>query len=124
MKNFDRVRCPGMAEIVKVHSCGQRIGAIDNLGNLGIYTFDPAFHNSCVYAMKKASAIDFCYLNPSVIAMISPLAVSVYDTLIHPKRQMKFKQSFSKDPIAISSTKDNKIIVLRKNEVLIYDIRM
>lgn len=123
MKNFDRVKCPGMTEIVKVHSCGQRVGAIDGLGNLGIYTFDTAFQNNCVYGMKKTSAIDFCYLNPSIIAMITPSCVSVYDTLIHPKRQLKFKQSFYKDPIAIASNNNHRIVVLRKSEVLIYDIR-
>lgn len=104
-----------MSEIVKLHSCGQRIGAVDNSGSLGIYNFDPTFHNNCVYSLKKASVIDFAYLNPSVVAVISSSAVSVYDTLIHPKRQLKFKQPFTKDPIAISSTLDNRIVVLRKS---------
>ncbi len=124
LKNFDRVKCSGMSEIVKLHSCGQRMGASDSLGNLSIYNFDHSFHNNCVYSLKKSSVIDFCYLNPSVISVITPAAVSVYDTLIHPKRQLKFKQPFTKDPIAITSTTGNRIVVLRKTEVLIYDIRM
>lgn len=124
LKNFDRVKCPGMSEIVKLHSCGQRIGAVDSSGSLGIYNFDPAFHNNCVYSLKKASVVDFSYINPSVVAVISSSAVSVYDTLIHPKRQLKFKQPFTKEPISVCSTADNRIVVLRKSEVLIYDIRM
>jgi phosphoribulokinase len=115
LRNFDRVKCPGMSEIVKLHSCGQRMGAVDSSGNLSIYNFDAGFHNNCVYSLKKANIINFCYLNPSVIAMVSNSALHVIDTLIHPSRQLKFKQTFTKEPISVSTAKDNRIVVLRKN---------
>ena len=123
LKNFDRVKCTGMNEIVKLHSSGQRMGVIDSAGTFGLFTFDPSFHNNCVYSLAKSSIIDFCYLSPSVISTISPSGVNVVDTLIHPKRQLKFKQTFTKDPIAVASADNNRIAVLRKNEVLIYDTR-
>jgi len=50
--------------------------------------------------------------------------VSVYDTLIHPTKQLKFKQTFSKEPISITTIDDKRIAVLRKNELLTYDIRV
>jgi hypothetical protein len=39
LKNFDRLKTPHLGEIVKLHSSGQRIGASDSAGNLGIYHF-------------------------------------------------------------------------------------
>ena len=96
---------------------------MDSNGNLNLYHFDPAFQNNCVYSLKKNSIIDFCYLNPSVLAVISSTQIQVFDTLINPKRQLKFKQPFTKDPLSISSIGPNRVAVLRKNEVLIYDIR-
>jgi hypothetical protein len=99
------------------------MGAIDYHGNFGLYNFDPSFTNNCVYALKKSSVINFCYLNPSVIAMVSANSLHVIDTLIHPKRQLKFKHSFNKDPIAIQNAGDNRVVVLRKHDVLIYDTR-
>jgi hypothetical protein len=72
------------------------MGVVDNGGTFSIYNFDPSFQNNCVYSLKKASIINFCYLNPSVVAMVSPTALHVIDTLIHPNRQLKFKQNFNK----------------------------
>lgn len=108
---------------MKLHSCGQRLGVVDYNGNFSIYNFDPSFTNNSVYSLKKASIINFCYLNPSVISMVSSNSLHVIDTLINPKRQLKFKHSFNKDPLAISACGNNRVVVLRKNDVLIYDIR-
>jgi hypothetical protein len=41
--------------------------------------------------MKKTGAVDFCFLSPSVLGIISANGVQVVDTLIHPKREVKFK---------------------------------
>jgi hypothetical protein len=59
--------------------------------------------------------IDFSFIKPSIIATISNNSVCVYDTLIHPTKQLKFKQTFTKDPISVSTINDKKIAVLRKN---------
>ena len=58
-----------------------------------------------IYSLKKNNIVNFCFLNPSVIAMISNNSLHVIDTLLHPNRQVKFKQTFNKDPIAVTSTK-------------------
>ena len=99
------------------------MGVVDNGGNFSIYNFDPSFNNNCVYELKKASVINFSYFNPTVIAMVSSNTLHVIDTLIHPKRQLKFKHTFNKDPISVSVAGNNRVVVLRKNDVLIYDIR-
>ena len=99
------------------------MGVVDNSGSFSIYNFDPSFTNNCVYSVKKCSIINFCYLNPSVIAMVSSNSLHVVDTLIHPKRQIKFKHIFNKDPLSLATVGDNRIVVLRKHDALIYDIR-
>lgn len=99
------------------------MGVLDSGGNFSIYNFDPSFQNNCVYTLKKASITNFCYLNPSVIAMVSSTSLHIIDTLIHPNRQLKFKQNFNKEPIALSVASDNNIVILRKHDILIYDIR-
>lgn len=124
LKNFDRIKCPLLGEIVKLHSCGQRIGVADSSGNLGVHILDHKFTNNCVFSLKKANVVDFSFLRASLLAVLSSNAVQVYDTLLHPKRQLKFKQPFTKDPLAISAIDETRIAVLRKNEVLIYDTRM
>jgi len=58
------------------------------------------------------------------MTVISQSAVQVYDTLLSPKRQLKFKQPFTKEPLSVAAINDYRIAVLRKNEVLTYDIRM
>lgn len=58
------------------------------------------------------------------MTIISQSAVQVYDTLLSPKRQLKFKQPFTKEPLSVAAINDYRIAVLRKNEVLTYDIRM
>lgn len=73
----------------------------DSSGNLGVHLFDTKYINSCVFSLKKAGVIDFCFLRPSVMAVLSTTAVHVYDTLLHPKKQLKFKQPFTKDPISV-----------------------
>jgi hypothetical protein len=103
LKNFDRIKCPEVGEIVRLHSSGQRIGVADSAGNLGVHVFDSKYINSCVFSLKKAGVVDFCYMKPSVMAVLSNTVVQVYDTLLHPKRQLKFKQPFTKDPISVSA---------------------
>lgn len=77
-----------------------------------------------MFSLKKAGVIDFCHLRPSIIAVISTQGVNVYDTLLHSKRQLKFKQTLTKEPTSILSLSEHRIAVLRKNEVLLYDTRI
>jgi hypothetical protein len=53
--------------------------------------------------LRKAGVVDFSFMRPSVLAVLSSSAVQVYDTLLHPKRQLKFKQPFTKDPISVAA---------------------
>ena len=99
------------------------MGVVDKPGNFNIYNFDPSFTNNNVYSLKKASIINFCYFSPSVISMISSNSLHVIDTLIHPNRQLKFKHTFNKQPISLATAGPNRIVVLRKNDALIYDVR-
>ena len=115
LKNFDRIKCAEVGEIVRLHSCGQRVGVSDLAGNLGLHVFDSKYINSCVFSLKKAGVLDFCYMRPSVLAVLTSSAVQVYDTLLHPKRQLKFKQPFTKDPLSVSAISDTRLAVLRKN---------
>ena len=124
LKNFDRIKCPNMSEIVRLHSCEQRIGAIDSLGSFGVYNFDNKYTNACVYSIRKMSLIDFTFIRPSLLATISSNSLCVYDTLIHPTKQLKFKQPFTKDPLALTTISERRIAVLRKHELLTYDIRI
>jgi hypothetical protein len=79
-----------MADIVKVHSSGLRVGLLDSQSALSIFHLD-LIQTKSVFNMKKSGAIDFCFLSPSVLGMISTNGVQIVDTLIHPKRQIKFK---------------------------------
>jgi hypothetical protein len=124
LKNFDRIKCPSVGEIVRLHASCQRVGVADSAGNLAVHVFDSKFLNPCVFQLKKAGVVDFSFMRPSVMAVLSNTAVNVYDTLLHPKRQLKFKQPFTKDPISVTAIDETLLAVLRKNEVLIYDIRM
>jgi hypothetical protein len=124
MKNFNRINCAGMSDIVKIHPSSHRISVSDSTGSLLTYNFDKNYQNNCVFGLKKAGIIDFCHLRPSVIATISAQGINIYDTLLHPKRQLKFKQTFTKEPTSIIAVNDKIISVLRKNEVLLYDIRV
>lgn len=87
---------------MRLHSSGQRVGVSDSVGNLGVHLFDTKYINSCVFSLKKGGVVDFCFLRPSVLAVLSSTGVQVYDTLLHPKRQLKFKQTFTKDPISLA----------------------
>lgn len=68
-----------------------------------------------MFSLKKASVVDFSFLRSSVLAVLSSNAVQIYDTLLHPKRQLKFKQPFTKDPLTVSAIDETNIAVLRKN---------
>jgi len=92
-----------VGEIVRLHSSGQRVGVADSNGNLGVHVLDSKFTNPCVFQLRKAGVVDFSFMRPSVLAVLSSSAVQVYDTLLHPKRQLKFKQPFTKDPIAVAA---------------------
>ncbi len=46
----------------------------------------------------------------------------MYDTLLHSKRQAIFKIQMSTAPVGISHLSQNEIVVLRRNEVQIYDV--
>ena len=49
MKNFNRITCQGLHDIVKVSSIGQRVGALDNVGNFNIYGFDHKYANKSLF---------------------------------------------------------------------------
>lgn len=86
---------------MRLHASGQRVGVADSAGNFGVHVFDNKFVNLCVFQLKKAAVVDFTFMKPSVLAVLSSNALQVYDTLLHPKRQLKFKQPFTKDPISV-----------------------
>jgi hypothetical protein len=54
-------------------------------------------------------------MKPSVLAVLNSTTVQIYDTLLHPKRQLRFKQSFNREPLAVSALGENRIAVLNKN---------
>lgn len=79
-----------MSDIVKIHCAGSRVGVLDSQSHLSIFHLD-SVHNKSVFSMKKTAALDFCFLSPSVLGVISANGLQVVDTLLHPKRQVKFK---------------------------------
>lgn len=79
------------------------MGVADSAGNFGVHVLDNKFVNPCVFQLKKAAVVDFTFMKPSVLAVLSSNALQVYDTLMHPKRQLKFKQPFTKDPISVAT---------------------
>jgi hypothetical protein len=79
-----------MSDIIKVHCAGSRVGGLDSQSYLSIFQLD-SIQNNSVFSMKKTGAVDFCFLSPSVLGIISANGVQVVDTLIHPKREVKFK---------------------------------
>jgi len=90
LKCIDKIKCPGLSDIVKVHCAGSRVGALDSQTHLSLFQLD-SIQNKSVFTMKKSGAVDFCFLSPSILGVISANGVQVVDTLIHPKRQVKFK---------------------------------
>ena len=40
MRNFNRIVCTGLENVIRIQSVGQRIYALDNAGNLFGYVFD------------------------------------------------------------------------------------
>lgn len=90
LKCIDKIKCPGMTDIVKVHCAGSRVGALDSQSHFSLFQLD-SIQNKSVFSMKKSGAVDFCFLSPSVLGVISANGLQVVDTLIHPKRQIKFK---------------------------------
>jgi hypothetical protein len=91
---------------------------------LNSYYFDPKYNNNCVFSLKKANIVDFCHLNSSTIGTLNNTSIQIYDTLLHPKRQNTFKLNVGNQPTCISAINQTKIAVMRKNEALIYDLRM
>ena len=123
LKVQDRIKCANMLDIVKIHSSCQRVGVLD-LATLNLYHLESAYHSKCLYSLKRNNLLDFCFLSPSQLGVISNSSVQIVDTLLHPNRQSKFKQNLSKEPLSICRISDNKMAVLRKGDVLIYDLRM
>ena len=124
LKNFNRIPCSNLGEITKIWSFEHRVTVIDSSGSLGSYNFDPKYTNNCVFSLRKAGIVDFCPLNSSTFCTITNNSIQVFDTLLHPNRQSIFKLKVSNDPTAIRPLQDRRFVVMRKSELLIYDIRM
>lgn len=84
--------------------------------------FDYKFTAKTVFELKKLGIIDFTCPNPSQIGIITSNSVQFYDTLLHSKRQCIFKVQISAPPVSIASLSATMIVILRKNEVQIYDV--
>lgn len=113
-----------MSDIVKLSSFEQRITALDSSGNLSTYSFDPKITGNTVFNIKKAGITDFCILSPTIYAYSTTNSLQVVDSLLHPKRQCVFKLNMSQQPQCIESLLESKIVVCRKTDLQIYDIRM
>lgn len=122
VKNYNRISCLGMQEIVKIQSIGQRVYAIDRYGSLSCYLFDYRFNSKPIFELKKLGITDFACPNPSQFGCITPNSLQFYDTLLHPKRQCTFRVQMSVPPIAVSYLSSTQLVILRKQEVQIYDI--
>lgn len=123
-KHYNRIKCPGLGDIVKIRSYEQRVNALDNYGNLGSFCFDSKISGNCVFALKKAGVIDFCPITPTTYGFITNSSIQVVDSLLHPKRQTVFKVQTNQAPVAVEYFNKTKLAVCRKSDILFYDIRM
>lgn len=124
LKNYNRIRCQGMSEIIKIESQNQRVIGMDNNGSLGCFSFDAKISGNCLFSLKKASIIDFCMMTPTLYGVLTPNSVQIYDTLLPPKRQNVFKVQLGNNPTFLTSPSPSKMMVGRKHELLFYDVRM
>ena len=124
LSNYHRFRCPGMTDIVKTLSFDQRVGAMDSAGNLSCFNFDSKLSGSCVFSLKKAGVADFCMMKPSVLGLCTNNSLQVVDTLLHPKRQVVFKYQTSQTPLAVDFMGEHRLVAARKNDVVVFDVRM
>jgi hypothetical protein len=123
-KNYNKIKCPGMSDIIKIKSYEQRVTALDSSGTMNSYCLDSKISGNCVFEMKKAGVVDFCPMTTTTYGFCTSSGIQVVDSLLHPKRQIVFKTQTSQTPIAVSYFQDTMLAVCRKSDVLIYDIRM
>lgn len=121
---YNRIKCPTLGDIVKIKSYEQRVTVLDNNGNMCSYSFDDRITGNCVFAMRKASIVDFCSITPTTYGVVTSSHIQVVDSLIHPNRQVVFKVPINQSPLGVDYFRGTKLSVLRRNDMLVYDIRM
>lgn len=63
-------------------------------------------------------------MTPTTYGICTNSSIQVLDTLLHPKRQVVFKTSTNQAPIAVDYFNRTKLAICRRNDMLVYDIRM
>ena len=113
-----------MGDIIKTASFEQRVAALDGSGTLSCFAFDSKITGNCVFNMKKAGVVDFCMMKPTIFGLCTGNSIQVIDTLLHPKRQSVFRLQMAQSPLGVQNYRETKLAVARKNDLLVYDIRM
>lgn len=122
--NYNRIKCTGLGDIMKIRSYEQRVTVLDKDGNLGSYSFDSKITGNSVFSLKKAGVIDFCLMTPTTYGFCTSNSIQVIDSLLHPKRQVVFKTQTNQAPIAVDYFNQTKLAICRRGDVNIYDTRM
>lgn len=94
-KNFNKIPCRELGDIVKISTSysNDLIGGIDSDGSLLSLHFNSSYNGSQSIHLKKSNIIDFCYLNSNLVAAGSKDgSINVYDPLLHPNRNVIFKE--------------------------------
>lgn len=113
-KGYNRILCPGLVEIVKIQSVGQRLYLLDKEGSFSCFIFDWTFTYKPMFELKKMGIIDFTCPTPSQFGCITSNSFQYYDTLLHPKRQCVFKVQMSTPPVSILCLSPTQFVILRK----------
>jgi hypothetical protein len=119
IKNFNRINCPGISEIVKLKTdiANDFIGCADSDGNFCSYRFDNSYSGVPNLQLKKANVADFVYLNSNLLATVSNKdnLLQVYDPLLNPQRNVIFKERVSNVIGLEYAPSTKKIMVFRKS---------
>jgi hypothetical protein len=114
VKGYNRIICPGMVEIVKLQSIGQRVYLLDKEGSFVCFLFDYTFAYKPVFELRKMGVVDFACSSPSQFGCITSNSFQFYDTLLHPKRQCVFKVQMSTPPVGVACLSSTQFVILRK----------
>lgn len=93
LNNYNKIKCPGMHDIIKISSFEQRVTALDNNGSLSSYSFDQKISGVSVFNRHKANINDFCILSPTIYCYSTNNSIQIIDSLLHPNRQVVWKTS-------------------------------
>lgn len=117
-KNFNKITCPALGDIIKlkVDINNNYIGGSDSQGNFAAYKFNNTYQSHCIFSLKKSNISDFSFMNSNIIATCSQKdsLIQVFDPLIHPNRNVIFKDSISYINHLEYSYNKNKLLATRR----------